>query len=105
MLSTLNLKREKPNDQIEASDQTVVAVAPAAEESCPAPDLRPSRDPSPRVEPRFTASDVTASDVSASDFRAERLVPRVDAEQRLSRVDTERLTPRTDSLFPSTEFP
>ncbi|WP_424630200.1 hypothetical protein [Bradyrhizobium sp. SYSU BS000235] len=116
MLPTLNLKRVKPDDQIESSDQAAVAVAPAAEESCPAPDARPARDSSLRMEPRFSASSFSTPDFTAERITvtAERIVPRVDAERLISRVDTERLAPRvdaerltarTDSIFPSAEFP
>lgn len=116
MLSTQNLKRAKPNDHIESSDQSAIAVAPGAEESCPAPDTRLSRDTSLRMEPRFTASSFSTPDFTAEriTLTAERIVPRVDAERLISRLDTERLTPqmdaerltaRTDSVFPSAEFP
>ncbi len=114
MLSMMKLKRTEPLDHIESSDQDAVAIAPAAEESCPAPDARPARDPSLRTEPRFTAPNLTTSDFTASDFTAERLVPQADAKRLVSRTDTEHLTPRadterlaprSDTLFPSTEFP
>lgn len=102
MLSTLTLKRGKSNGEL--SEQEAVAIAPGAEESCPAPDSRPSRsDSSLRMEPRFTAG--TAPEFTASDFAAERIVPQADAERHISRVDTERLTPRTDPMFSAAEFP
>lgn len=100
MLSMLKLKRTEPLDHIESVDQDAVAIAPAAEESCPAPDTRPSRDPSLRAEPRFMASDFTPSD-----FTAERIVPQADAKRLVSRLDTEHLTPRSDPMFPPTTFP
>ncbi len=100
MLSMLKLKRTEPLDHIESVDQDAVAIAPAAEESCPAPDTRPSRDPSLRAEPRFMASDFTPSD-----FTAERIVPPADAKRLVSRSDTEHLTPRPDPIFPPTTFP
>lgn len=72
MLSTLNLKLADPHDQ-DVHDHEVVEIAPAAEESCPAPDAtRPSLSTSLRTAPDFTASD----------FAVERLVPRMDTEFR-----------------------
>ena len=114
MLSTLNLKRAKPNDLIESSDQSAIAIAPGAEESCPAPDSRASREPSLRMEPRFTASAASTPIFTASDFTAERMVPQTDIRRPLSLTDTEHLTPRaetehlvprSDTLFPPTELP
>src|SRR5262249_4676495 len=79
MLSTLNLKRAKSNDPIESADASAIAIAPGAEESCPAPDTRPSRDPSSRTEPRFNAA--SAAEFTASDFTAERMVPQAPIQR------------------------
>ncbi len=83
MLSTLNLKHVDPLDQDvhdhDVHDHDVVEIAPAAEESCPAPDTtRPSLGTSLRTAPDFTAAD----------FAVERLVPRMDAEFRPAANDT-----------------